>query len=88
MDRSIYTAMSGAKALMQRQETLTNNLANVSTNGFRADLAAFRAVPVPAGTHEVVFSYRNPEVVRTWMLGGICLLLTALLGGLAVWRKW
>ena len=42
MDCSIYTAMSGAKALMQRQETLTNNLANVSTNGFRADLAAFR----------------------------------------------
>ena len=48
MDRSIYTAMSGAKALMQRQETLTNNLANVSTNGFRADLAAFRSVPVRA----------------------------------------
>ena len=35
MDRSIYTAMSGAKALMQRQETLTNNLANVSTNGYK-----------------------------------------------------
>lgn len=48
MDRAIYTAMAGAKALMQRQETLTNNLANVSTNGFRADLAAFRAVPVRA----------------------------------------
>ena len=48
MDRSIYTAMAGAKALMQRQETLSNNLANVSTNGFRADLAAFRAVPVRA----------------------------------------
>ncbi len=48
MDRSIYTAMAGAKALMQRQESLTNNLANVSTNGFRADLAAFRAVPVRA----------------------------------------
>lgn len=48
MDRSIYTAMAGAKALMQRQENLSNNLANVSTNGFRADLAAFRAVPVRA----------------------------------------
>ena len=46
MDRLIYLAMSGAKATMQRQETLANNLANVSTVGFRAELAAFRAVPV------------------------------------------
>src|SRR5881394_3920743 len=46
MDRLIYLAMSGAKATMQRQETLANNLANVSTVGFRAELQAFRAVPV------------------------------------------
>jgi len=46
MDRMIYLSMSGAKATMQRQETLANNLANVSTIGFRAELAAFRAVPV------------------------------------------
>jgi len=46
MDRLIYLSMSGAKATMQRQETLANNLANVSTAGFRAELAAFRAVPV------------------------------------------
>ena len=46
MDRLIYLAMAGAKATMQRQETLANNLANVSTTGFRAELAAFRAVPV------------------------------------------
>ena len=46
MDRMIYLAMSGAKATMQRQDTLANNLANVSTTGFRAELQAFRAVPV------------------------------------------
>jgi len=46
MDRMIYLSMAGAKAAMQRQEVLANNLANVSTNGFRAELAAFRAVPV------------------------------------------
>ena len=46
MDRLIYLSMSGAKAAMHRQEVLANNLANVSTNGFRADLTAFRAVPV------------------------------------------
>lgn len=46
MDRMIYLTMSGAKATMQRQESLANNLANVSTVGFRAELQAFRAVPV------------------------------------------
>ncbi|MDM4764538.1 flagellar basal-body rod protein FlgF [Pelomonas sp. SE-A7] len=46
MDRMIYLSMAGAKASMQRQDVLANNLANVSTNGFRAELAAFRAVPV------------------------------------------
>jgi flagellar basal-body rod protein FlgF len=46
MDRMIYLSMSGAKATMQRQDTLANNLANVSTPGFRAELAGFRAVPV------------------------------------------
>jgi flagellar basal-body rod protein FlgF len=46
MDRLIYLAMSGAKATLQRQDSLANNLANASTNGFRAELQAFRAVPV------------------------------------------
>lgn len=46
MDRMIYTSMSGAKATMQRQDVLANNLANASTTGFRAELQAFRSVPV------------------------------------------
>ena len=46
MDRLIYLAMSGAKASLQRQDVLANNLANASTTGFRAELQAFRAVPV------------------------------------------
>lgn len=46
MDRMIYLSMAGAKAAMQRQDVLSNNLANVTTNGFRAELQAFRAVPV------------------------------------------
>jgi len=48
MDRMIYTAMTGAKALEQRQHALSNNLANASTDGFKADLEAFRAVPLRA----------------------------------------
>ena len=46
MDRVIYLAMAGAKATMQRQDVLAHNLANASTNGFRAEMMAFRAVPV------------------------------------------
>ena len=48
MDRYIYQALSGAKALMQRQDALSNNLANANTTGFRADLLAFRSVPIRA----------------------------------------
>ena len=60
MDRLIYLAMSGAKATMQRQETLANNLANVSTTGFRAELAAFRAVPVQgSGASTRVYSLES-----------------------------
>lgn len=46
MDRLIYTAASGARALAARQDGITHNLANANTPGFRADLVAFRAVPV------------------------------------------
>lgn len=46
MDRMIYLSMAAAKATMHRQEVVSHNLANASTNGFRAELAAFRAVPV------------------------------------------
>jgi len=46
MDRMIYLSMAGAKMNMQRQDVMSNNLANVSTGGFRAELQATRAVPV------------------------------------------
>jgi len=46
MDRLIYLSMAGAKATMQRQDALAHNLANASTPGFRAEMTAFRAVPV------------------------------------------
>jgi len=46
MDRMIYTAMSGAKATLEQQSTVANNLANVNTTAFRSELATFRAVPI------------------------------------------
>lgn len=45
MDKLIWLSMTGAKALLHRQDMLANNLANADATGFRADLAAFRAVP-------------------------------------------
>ncbi|WP_162045830.1 flagellar basal-body rod protein FlgF [Vibrio taketomensis] len=44
MDRSLYLAMSGAKQNMQALQLRANNLANVGTTGFRADLAQARSM--------------------------------------------
>ncbi len=46
MDEMIYTAMTGAKQTEYAQAINTNNLANISTTGFRADLHAFSSVVV------------------------------------------
>lgn len=46
MDRLIYTAMTGASHVLQQQASVSQNLANVNTPGFRATIDAFRAVPL------------------------------------------
>jgi flagellar basal-body rod protein FlgF len=46
MDRLIYTAMTGAKQIMEQQTTVSHNMANVGSTGFRAQVDTFRAVPV------------------------------------------
>ena len=46
MDRMIYVGMTGAKQAMEQQASVANNMANVSTPGFRAQINNFRAVPV------------------------------------------
>jgi flagellar basal-body rod protein FlgF len=43
VDRFIYVAMTGASEALKLQATNSHNLANVSTTGFRADLALFQA---------------------------------------------
>jgi flagellar basal-body rod protein FlgF len=48
MDRLVYTAMTGARHILDQQATTANNLANATTTGFRAQLDSFRAVPVVA----------------------------------------
>lgn len=46
MDRLIYTAMTGAKHILEQQATTAHNLANATTTGFKAQVDSFRAVPV------------------------------------------
>jgi len=43
MDKLLYIAMSGAKETLRAQAVNNHNLANASTNGFRADLSAFQS---------------------------------------------
>ncbi|MCL7747946.1 flagellar hook-basal body protein [Halalkalibacter alkaliphilus] len=45
MLRGMYGAAAGMIAQQQRQEMLTNNLANANTPGFKADQASLRAFP-------------------------------------------
>lgn len=64
MDRLIYTAMTGASQALEQQAVVANNLANVSTTGFRAQLANFRAVPMAFGDG----STANDTTTRTFVL--------------------
>ncbi|MCL6556162.1 MAG: flagellar basal body rod protein FlgF [Burkholderiales bacterium] len=73
MDRLIYLAMTGARNVLAQQATNSHNLANISTPGFRAQLDAFRAVPVvgallPTRTYAVdatVGTDFRPGVIQT-----------------------
>lgn len=46
MDRIIYTAAGGAARTLEQQAVISNNMANVSTTGFREQMAIYRSVPV------------------------------------------
>lgn len=61
MDRMLYVAMSGAKQNMLAQAINSNNLANISTTGFRADLAAARSMPLFGGTGHPTRVYSMTE---------------------------
>ena len=66
MDHLIYLSMAAAQANLQRQDALAGNLANASTNGFRAELDAFRAVPVQgsgASTRAYALETNDPAEV-------------------------
>lgn len=51
MDRLLYISMTGATEVLKAQAAVSNNLANVSTTGFKADFNQFRSMPVYGETH-------------------------------------
>lgn len=51
MDRMLFIAMNAAKDLMKAQAINTNNLANASTTGFKADFQATLSQPVYGPGH-------------------------------------
>ncbi len=46
MDKLLFTAMSGASRVMMAQQVHANNLANVNTTGFRADIEQAKSIAV------------------------------------------
>ncbi len=60
MDRALYIAMSGAKQNTLGQTAEANNLANVSTTGFRRDFEHARSMPV-FGDHYPTRAYAMEE---------------------------
>jgi flagellar basal-body rod protein FlgF len=51
MDRMVYVAMTGAKQVMRQQGLIAHNIANLNTDGFRADLAHSRPAPIYGTGH-------------------------------------
>ncbi|WP_461481177.1 flagellar basal body rod protein FlgF [Porticoccus sp.] len=62
MDRIIYTAMSGARQILDQQGVVSHNLANATTTGFRAQLTAMSEASMPA---DALYNTRIPVMVTT-----------------------
>ncbi len=52
MDKSIYLAMNAANNMIKNQTIAANNLANVSTPGFRAQIESISSMPLEGGQLE------------------------------------
>ena len=63
MDRMIYVAMSAARDAQRAQTITSHNIANISTNGFRAIHSALDSAPIPGqGFPSRVNTVAQPEV--------------------------
>lgn len=60
MDRFVYLAANGSEQIKQMQTLQLNNLANVNTAGFRADLSNFKSQAAEGdGLHSRTFTYAD-----------------------------
>jgi len=69
MDKALFIGMSGAKQNMLSQRAHANNLANVSTTGFKRDFAQARSMPV-YGEHHPTRAYAMAERPGTDLSAG------------------
>ena len=64
MDKLVYTAATGLRAHMQAQAAIANNMANVSTTGFRADRVVFDRIILSDGSSQLSARQPTSEEVR------------------------
>ncbi len=64
MDKLVYTAATGLRAHMQSQAAIANNMANVSTTGFRADRVVFDRIILSDGSTQLSARQPTSEEVR------------------------
>ena len=65
MDKALFIAMTGAKHNMLAQANRANNLANLSTTGFRADFEQARSMGVYYGDGQPTRAYAMTESPRS-----------------------
>lgn len=70
MDKSLFISMSGAKESLDAQQVRANNLANVSTTGFKSDFHQYRTLAV-FGEHHPTRAYAMGERPATDLSGGV-----------------
>lgn len=71
MDRALYIAMTGATQTLKAQAVNSHNLANASTVGFKAELAAQQAVSVDGATMQTRANTRLEGLGFDGSLGSI-----------------
>lgn len=71
MDKAIYIGVSGATEAMAAQTVHANNLANVSTTGFRADLVQAQAVQVEGAGVETRYANQLLETATDFTQGSM-----------------
>lgn len=65
MDKSLFISMNGAQNSMHQLEVITNNLANVNTSAFKADLTYVDQYKVPAKQGQQSRTYSKLESTYT-----------------------